>query len=77
MSSIEDSTGPDIGREEQISEEWEQRDRNYQDWLARTLALLSALYQPPWNDAGPENQKISSDGEGSPGFPAAGEGNAA
>lgn len=29
------------------------------EWVAMNLAYLSALYEPPWNDAKPEGEKIS------------------
>ena len=36
----------------------EDRDAWLQDWVARNLEYLSALNEPPWNDAGgPEDGK--------------------
>ena len=51
------STDDDIRREEATADEW------WDEWREAYLAALSAVHQPPWNDAGPENEKIGTEEE--------------
>jgi len=42
----------DRAREDQIAAEWrEQQDEALSAWVEWNLDCLSALYDPPWNDA--------------------------
>ena len=44
---------PGWPRYEQTSEEW------LEEWKDASLARLSALYEPPWNDAAPPDEESS------------------